>query len=156
MDDQNLWKELKGKEWSWSKVTLSDLKSVVDEIQELMDAPFVLVLTGEVGAGKTSFVQSFCQMPKITSPTYSFIEDYDQWVHMDLYRIENKAELFALELPLYTEGREGFFIEWGEKWINDLGTEFPDEYIWYHLKITPNKDVPEMRDYHLLKIMPQI
>ena len=44
---------------SWKKVYLGDLESLISEFKDALDKPSVVILTGEVGSGKTSFVQTY-------------------------------------------------------------------------------------------------
>lgn len=64
----------------------------------------IFLLNGDIGSGKTTFSQFFinslCPNEKVSSPTFSIINEYDysdfKIYHMDLYRIKNQDELFEL------------------------------------------------------------
>ena len=116
---------------SWKKVLESDLLDVIKEMKSLISTPAVVILTGPVGAGKTTFSKYFVQSmnihsdaasSEVLSPTYSIINEMDRFVHADFFRIKQAHEITHLEIPLYTDDKDYFFIEWGRQWIALLGT----------------------------------
>lgn len=100
-------------------------------IGELAEAGDNLVLTGDLGAGKTTMTKgiakglSIDQM--IKSPTYTIIREYQAGrlplYHMDVYRVESGADELGLEE--YFEGDGLSVIEWG----NMLGEALPEDYL---------------------------
>jgi tRNA threonylcarbamoyladenosine biosynthesis protein TsaE len=93
---------------------------------QILSAGSVILLTGDLGTGKTTLVQGIGQglgIPEsIVSPTFTLINEYTQGrlplYHSDLYRLE-PHEVEALNLETYWEGIEvipGIMaIEWAEK-----------------------------------------
>ncbi len=82
----------------------------------------VIVLNGNLGAGKTFFVRSAAKAMKISgvnSPTFAIVNEYDndeKIYHFDFYRIEDAVELFDLGYNDYLNDTEAItFIEWGER-----------------------------------------
>lgn len=82
----------------------------------------VVVLNGNLGAGKTFFVKSAARAMKINgvnSPTFAIVNEYDndkKIYHFDFYRIEDPAELFDLGYNDYLNNPEAItFIEWGDR-----------------------------------------
>ena len=79
----------------------------------------LLVLTGEMGAGKTAFVQGLglglgIDGP-ITSPTFTLVHEYHGPVtmnHVDVYRIQHGSEVRDLALPELLDGGSITAIEW--------------------------------------------
>lgn len=81
----------------------------------------IIVLSGELGSGKTKFVQgvleNFNLQDEISSPTFTIVNEYNSDTvniyHFDVYRLEDSDEFFAI-------GGEEYFskgvclIEWGE------------------------------------------
>lgn len=108
-----------------------------------------IILTGDLGAGKTTMTKGIAlglgidQM--IKSPTYTIIREYQQGriplYHMDVYRIEAGADDLALDD--YFEGDGLSVVEWGKL----LGDFLPEDY----LEITLTKDLTDMekRNIHL-------
>ena len=93
--------------------------------QEGGDRGFVLGLIGELGAGKTLFVQGIAAglgVPnevRVTSPTFTLINEYHggkrSLFHADLYRIEHAAELRELGLDDLCRGIVVVAIEWCDR-----------------------------------------
>ena len=86
---------------------------------KLLRAGDVLVLTGDLGAGKTTFTKGLAlglgisQM--IKSPTYTIVREYEGRLplyHLDVYRIGNDPDSIDLDDFLFGEGAT--IIEWGE------------------------------------------
>lgn len=82
-------------------------------------------LTGDLGAGKTTFVQAFCRhfnvREKVTSPTYSLVNEYtfleengqEQLIHhLDLYRLETLEEAQEIGIEEYLYDEYYCLIEW--------------------------------------------
>lgn len=81
----------------------------------------VVLLTGELGAGKTTFVRGVAQgtgsNADVASPTFQLVRIYRgriQLAHVDLYRVENNAELGDLGLEELAE-QGAVVVEWGER-----------------------------------------
>lgn len=122
----------------WKKVYESDLSYVINEFKDIVEAPAIIVLEGEVGAGKTYFTQAFNPSLKIVSPTYSLISEDGDLAHADFYRIKSVEELDHLELPLYADEKEFFFIEWGRKFQRQICRLLGDDFKFYDLEISIN------------------
>ena len=82
----------------------------------------VLALHGELGAGKTCFVQGLAQAlgvkRAVGSPTFTLINEYPgplPLYHIDLYRIGGVNEAFGLGLEEYLESEGITAIEWAER-----------------------------------------
>jgi tRNA threonylcarbamoyladenosine biosynthesis protein TsaE len=88
---------------------------------ERLQSGDVVLLKGELGAGKTTFVRGVAQgagsAAPVASPTFQLVRIYPgrvQLAHVDLYRVENSAELTGLGLEeLVTQG--AVVVEWGER-----------------------------------------
>ena len=86
----------------------------------------LLGLRGDLGAGKTAFVQGLArglavpQELRVTSPTFTLVNEYRggriDLIHADLYRIENAAELDQLGLYEACDSGDVVAIEWCEKY----------------------------------------
>ena len=82
-----------------------------------------IYLTGDLGAGKTTWVRGFLAACGVTtvvrSPTYTLVELYDlgavQALHLDLYRLEDPSELEALGVRDWARSGYLWLIEWPER-----------------------------------------
>ncbi|WP_161843226.1 tRNA (adenosine(37)-N6)-threonylcarbamoyltransferase complex ATPase subunit type 1 TsaE [Candidatus Enterococcus huntleyi] len=108
-----------------------------------------LVLTGDLGAGKTTLTKGIARGlgidQLIKSPTYTIIREYQQGriplYHMDVYRVEYGAS--DLGLDEYFEGDGLSVIEWG----NLLNEALPEDYL--ELVIHKDEKNPEKRTIEL-------
>jgi tRNA threonylcarbamoyladenosine biosynthesis protein TsaE len=140
----------------WRKVFESDLSNIADELKEVAQPPCVIILDGTVGAGKTTFTRIFTANNDVQSPTYSIINEIDNVIHADFYRIEKKDELIHLEIPMYLEGKDYFLIEWGMPYLSELQKIIGDEFKYYTLKIEINpsvNDQKQSRNYSLSRLI---
>ncbi|MSO86979.1 MAG: tRNA (adenosine(37)-N6)-threonylcarbamoyltransferase complex ATPase subunit type 1 TsaE [Acidimicrobiia bacterium] len=81
----------------------------------------VVVLAGDLGAGKTAFVQGFGRglgvQERITSPTFTLVHVYDGRLavhHLDVYRLEHLSEASDLGLAEMLDDGGVVLIEWGD------------------------------------------
>ncbi len=123
----------------WKKVYKSDLSYIVYELKDLTKIPAMIILEGDLGAGKTTFTQSFIGEKETFSPTYSIMSEYKNILHADFYRIERNEEILQLEIPVYLEDKQYFFVEWGLKFFSRLMRELPENYSAYLLEISINE-----------------
>jgi len=79
----------------------------------------VILLSGTLGAGKTTFVKGLARgldiEETITSPTFTVISEYEGNIplyHIDLYRIDDEEELEQLGLEEYLYGNGVTVVEW--------------------------------------------
>lgn len=102
----------------------------------------VVALVGDLGAGKTTFVQGVADglgvKEKVNSPTFIIMRTYKpNFCHVDLYRLESniseEVENLGL-LDLISEGESVILIEWAEK-IRDL---LPKNAIWVKMEDVGN------------------
>jgi tRNA threonylcarbamoyladenosine biosynthesis protein TsaE len=92
------------------------------------DALAVIYLTGDLGAGKTTFARGFLHALGVTgaihSPTYTVLETYETAaatvVHLDLYRLRDTAELEPLGLRDLAVPGTVWLIEWPERGTGGL------------------------------------
>ena len=92
----------------------------------------ILALSGDLGGGKTTFVQGLAKgleiKEQITSPSFVLIKEYsvnskqltvNNLIHIDLYRLKKVDEVFAKEIQEYFVPENIVVIEWAEK-IKDI------------------------------------
>jgi len=100
--------------------------AIAETIAELLPAPRIVVLRGELGAGKTTLVKGWVQALRagspedVTSPTFTLVHEYEgpktHIFHLDLYRLETERELATLGLEEMAASPNGLMlVEWGEK-----------------------------------------
>lgn len=100
----------------------------------------VLCLKGDLGAGKTLFVQGlaagFHVEDEVTSPTFSLMNIYEgdkMLYHFDLYRLDDANQLYDIGFYEYTAMEDSVvIIEWCDKFREEL----PEEYIWLDIECT--------------------
>lgn len=130
----------------WKKVYKSDLPYIVYEMKDLAKVPAMIILDGELGAGKTTFTQCFVGDKEVLSPTYSILSEYKNIAHADFYRLEKNEEVLQLEIPIYLEDKQYFFIEWGMKFANRVVRELPENWTPYLLEIKVNPQTTETEE----------
>lgn len=101
----------------------------------------VICLDGDLGAGKTLFVQNLAAslgvQGEVTSPTFNLMNLYEDGrlplVHFDLYRLDQEYELDEIGFYDYAENPEGLvLIEWAEKFPECL----PEDHIALEIQRT--------------------
>jgi tRNA threonylcarbamoyladenosine biosynthesis protein TsaE len=94
-------------------------------LTELLAPPKLVLLRGDLGAGKTTLVKGIAaafeaaQEEDVTSPTFTLVHEYRgpraNLFHIDLYRIDTSRELETLALDDLRSENSILLIEWGEK-----------------------------------------
>ena len=103
--------------------SLSDLKQVAREVVESLDGRTVVLLRGEMGAGKTTLISRIAAYlgaeDNVTSPTFALVNQYEgsecRIYHFDFYRIDTIEEVFDLGYEEYFYSDDLCFVEWPEK-----------------------------------------
>ena len=98
----------------------NETKQIAEKFAKQLKKGDIVVLTGDLGSGKTKFVEGiltyFGKADDISSPTFTIVNEYDakeKLYHFDVYRLEDVDEFYAI-------GGEEYFdkgiclIEWGE------------------------------------------
>lgn len=96
-------------------------KNFAKDFASKLHSKDVIVLTGELGSGKTKFVEGFLSYfgleNEISSPTFTIVNEYNKnginIYHFDVYRLTDSSEFYAIGGDEYFE--KGIcLIEWGE------------------------------------------
>lgn len=142
--------------------TMADWKTLAKDVLESLsgaaeERAVVLVLSGDLGAGKTTFTQALALELGVTavvnSPTFTIMKRYDtthqefsSLIHMDAYRIETVAELRPLGFSEWlTSPGTLICIEWGER----IKEALPERY--FHLSISHNSGEERVITWQLNK-----
>ena len=124
----------------------TDTKNFAKSLAKILKPKDIVVLTGELGSGKTKFVEGFLSYfgleNEISSPTFTIVNEYKNndinIYHFDVYRLADSSEFYEIG------GDEYFYtgiclIEWGEL-IEDA---LPSNYI--HITFTKNENEENSR-----------
>ena len=126
--------------------SLADTHAIAAALAGLCRPGDLIVLSGEMGAGKTAFVQGFGAAlgvtEPITSPTFTLVHTYDiapdrghgakALHHADLYRLDRTAEIADLALEELAEYQGIVLVEWG-----DVAEALFGDHLVVHLEPDP-------------------
>lgn len=119
--------------------------TIAGQLALLSRAGDLIVLAGEMGAGKTAFAQGFARAlgvdEPVTSPTFTLVHRYDGDAltlhHADLYRLEHTDDVADLAFDELLDEPSIVLVEWGD--VVDLGP-----HLHVHLAALANDD--ELRE----------
>lgn len=125
--------------------SLADIDTAAREFVNLMGDETVFAFYGEMGAGKTTFINAICRVLGVeddvtNSPSFSIVNEYrsdttaELIYHFDLYRIENLEEAFDIGIEDYFDSGALCLLEWPER-VEDI---LPDDTV--KVEITVNDD----------------
>jgi tRNA threonylcarbamoyladenosine biosynthesis protein TsaE len=126
---------------------LSDIDNVARQFWDVASGYSILAFSGEMGAGKTTFIHALCSLlgveDAVSSPTFALINEYhftdanskDKIIyHLDFYRLKDTSEAINAGLEdCVSQARNGAaycFIEWPERAL-DL---FISPYLWISME----------------------
>lgn len=124
----------------WTSASAAETRQLAQQIGLAADCGTVVALEGELGSGKTVFVQGLArglEVPasyRVTSPSFTIINEFPgrcRLIHIDLYRIEAAFELQDLGLVELLYGESVAAIEWAERMQADL----PEDHLAVRIKI---------------------
>lgn len=106
----------------------STSKSLAARLANCLTTPLIMTFSGEIGAGKTTFIRAMLRALGVTtaikSPTFSIVESYQcqhlQIHHFDLYRIHDETELEYIGFRDYFLANSICCIEWPERASHSL------------------------------------
>jgi len=119
----------KGRKHQFTTSSGLDTIEVGRKLVEWLVAPQFLVLTGDLGTGKTTLVKGIAEAleaaeaEEVTSPTFTLLHEYDgqragkpvKLFHLDVYRLEGERQLDTLGLEDLCTDDALVLVEWGEK-----------------------------------------
>jgi tRNA threonylcarbamoyladenosine biosynthesis protein TsaE len=106
-----------------------DTVAIGQKLAKLLSPPLLLILRGDLGAGKTTLVKGIAsalgaaEADEVTSPTFTLVHEYCgskggktvKLLHLDLYRLDAERQLDSLGLDEMQTEDALILIEWGEK-----------------------------------------
>jgi len=126
-------------------------------LAELLSPPKIVLLRGDLGAGKTTLVKGIAEgfqaasEEDVTSPTFTLVHEYRgpraNLYHIDLYRIDTPRQLETLGLDDLVAPNSILLIEWGEKFprfVHERDVEIALESVGEnsrHIRITTDAHV---------------
>ncbi|MGB7805389.1 MAG: tRNA (adenosine(37)-N6)-threonylcarbamoyltransferase complex ATPase subunit type 1 TsaE [Actinomycetota bacterium] len=126
--------------------TAEDTREVGEALSASLRARDAVVLTGELGAGKTTFVQGVARglgiEDQVSSPTFTLVKEYRgilDIAHVDVYRLERVQDVVDLGLDELGDGEGVLLVEWGDA-VEDL---LPDERL--RVELTTEDLVSDVR-----------
>lgn len=125
--------------------TLADIDDAARKFIELMDDRTIYAFYGEMGAGKTTFINALSRALGVEddatgSPSFAIINEYrsdstaELIYHFDLYRLENMEEALDLGIEDYFDSGALCLLEWPER-VEDL---LPDDTVRVRISIDDN------------------
>lgn len=104
-----------------STASPSETQAVAAALASVVRAGDVILLSGDLGAGKTTFTQGFARAlgvtEPVTSPTFTLLNEYRgrlRVLHADVYRLESLQEVIDLGIGELVEEDSVALVEWGE------------------------------------------
>ena len=128
------------KEINLTTVSPEETKNLGKKTGAAIESGIVIALSGDLGAGKTLFVQGLASgldVPAdhyVTSPSYTLINEYPgrfRLFHIDLYRINSENDFEDIGIHEILSGREVAAVEWAER----LKEAIPAKHLSIHFKI---------------------
>lgn len=122
--------------------SLDKIDEAAQEFLGLMDDSTIYAFYGEMGAGKTTFINALSKALGVeedptSSPSFSIINEYrsdttaELIYHFDLYRLENLEEAFDIGVEDYFDSGALCLLEWPER-IEDI---LPDDTVRVDIKV---------------------
>lgn len=112
---------------------------IAKSILEEYPSKRIYTFTGELGAGKTTLIKSFCQVLGVTdpvsSPTFALIQVYRglqaEIYHCDFYRLQREEDAYEIGVDEYLYSGAYCFIEWPIK----IASLLPDDHLAVYIRI---------------------
>lgn len=123
-------------------------RAVAAALAPLLRPGDVLLLSGDLGAGKTVFTQGLAAAlgvtEPVTSPTFTLAQSYQGRMrlhHLDVYRLDNLGEVLDLDLPELLDDEAVVCVEWGEVVIGEL----PRDFLRLRIRLADPDESPDIR-----------
>ena len=138
-------KQMENRSKNFKTESPAETQALGEQIGKTLKQGEVIALIGDLGTGKTCLTQGIARGVGIASdevvnsPSYILINEYNGRIpiyHIDLYRLEDSAEIAELGLSEYVEGDGICIIEWAERMADTL----PDTAIKIHITLAEVSD----------------
>ena len=121
--------------------SIGDTHKLARHLLKQVPGRIVLALHGDLGSGKTCFVQGLAAAlgidRPVTSPTFTLVHEYEgrrSLVHVDLYRLRDSLDALMLGLEEYFDNNGVTAVEWADR-AEDL---FPTDTIHLYFETLPD------------------
>ncbi|MBC7425831.1 MAG: tRNA (adenosine(37)-N6)-threonylcarbamoyltransferase complex ATPase subunit type 1 TsaE [Bacteroidia bacterium] len=130
--------------------TQENIEEIAEAVLKLKEDLTIIAFRGELGAGKTTLIQSICKSlgvdEPVSSPTFSLVNEYraangKKIYHFDFYRLNSPGEAFEIGIDEYFDSGALCLIEWPEM----LADIMPEE----HLSVTIKNEGNGSRNYSI-------
>ncbi|HUG86236.1 MAG TPA: tRNA (adenosine(37)-N6)-threonylcarbamoyltransferase complex ATPase subunit type 1 TsaE [Euzebya sp.] len=132
-----------GRQLELTTTSPEQTQSVAGMIAAVMRAGDVIALTGEIGAGKTCFVQgaaaSLGVTDRVTSPSFILRKEYQGRIgvlHLDVYRLESMQEVLDVGFAEALDNGRITFVEWGDA----MAPLLPSDHLEVELRLPAMDD----------------
>ena len=131
-----------------------ELISIGQKLGRLLNSGDIIVLSGDLGAGKTTLTKGIAKglgiTDYITSPTFTIVNEYDsgrlKLNHFDVYRVSDPDEIYAIGFDDYIFSDAVSIIEWAN-YIEEI---LPKDFLHIYIE----KDLEKGEDYRKITITP--
>jgi len=135
--------------------SVAQTRELAAAVAELARPGDLILLVGDLGAGKTAFTQGFGAAlgitDRITSPTFTLVRQYQgrlELNHLDVYRLEQIDEVVGLGMQELLDGPTVTLIEWGDTIVPALPADYLEVRLTYG-------DADDDRVFHLRGVGPR-
>ena len=135
-----------------------DTRELAASIAGLARAGDVVLLAGDLGAGKTTFTQGFGRAlgvtERITSPTFTLLHNYEgrelAVLHADVYRLERLQEVIDLGLTELVDEQAVALVEWGDV----AEAVLPKDFLEIRIAYSDEETEDDVRTFELRPVGP--
>ena len=134
---------------------INELDQLIDYVKANQGNKNIILLHGDLGSGKTTFVRKYCEkiniINQVSSPSFLILNSYNtlnnmRVNHFDFYRVEDISELEMIGLyEILNENNSLTFIEWPDKFSEELKIFKEKSCIIYFNFIRDNINQREVR-----------
>lgn len=133
----------------------SETLALAERVATLLVPGDVIVLSGDLGAGKTVFAKGLARglgvEQPVVSPTFTIVREYQgrvRLLHLDVYRLDHVQEMIDLGLDEELDGEAVAIVEWGEA----VGALLPPDRLEVRLAALPPEEADD--DTRVVALVP--